>query len=118
MSCRPRHCSAFAGSITAPLLADRFTTAVGRQPWIVQGPMRTSDAASNHAALVMGTALVIFAVAYFVPPAITLREAAAPAQSLGFTLVGALLIIPVILAYTVWSYCVFRGKVRAGEGYH
>ena len=39
-------------------------------------------------------------------------------QSLGFALVGALAIIPVILMYTAWSYYVFRGKVRAGEGYH
>ena len=23
-----------------------------------------------------------------------------------------------ILAYTAWSYYVFRGKVKAGEGYH
>ena len=44
--------------------------------------------------------------------------AAAPPQSLGFALVGALAIIPVILMYTAWSYYVFRGKVRAGEGYH
>ncbi len=53
-----------------------------------------------------------------IPPAITIREAAAPAQSMGFALVGALLIIPIILAYTAWSYYVFRGKVRHGEGYH
>ena len=55
---------------------------------------------------------------YIIPPAITLREAAAPPQSMGFALVGALLIIPIILAYTAWSYYVFRGKVRHGEGYH
>jgi len=53
-----------------------------------------------------------------VPPSLTIWQAAAPAQSLGFTLVGALLIIPVILGYSGWSYYVFRGKVRAGEGYH
>ncbi|MCS6038740.1 cytochrome d ubiquinol oxidase subunit II [Klebsiella pneumoniae subsp. pneumoniae] len=39
-------------------------------------------------------------------------------QSQGFMLVGALLIIPVILGYTCWSYYVFRGKVQPGEGYH
>ena len=33
-------------------------------------------------------------------------------------LVGALLVIPFILAYTAMSYYVFRGKVKAGEGYH
>jgi cytochrome d ubiquinol oxidase subunit II len=53
-----------------------------------------------------------------IPPAISLREAAGPPQSMGFTLVGALFIIPIILAYTSWSYYVFRGKVKAGEGYH
>jgi len=53
-----------------------------------------------------------------VPPGITIRDAASPPQSLGFTLVGALFIIPIILAYTAWSYYVFRGKVKVGEGYH
>jgi cytochrome bd ubiquinol oxidase subunit II len=53
-----------------------------------------------------------------VPPGITIWDAAAPPQSQGFALVGALLIIPVILMYTIWSYYVFRGKVRVGEGYH
>jgi cytochrome bd ubiquinol oxidase subunit II len=53
-----------------------------------------------------------------VPPGVSFRDAAAPAQSQGFTLVGALLIIPVILAYTGWAYYVFRGKVTGSEGYH
>lgn len=53
-----------------------------------------------------------------IPPSVSIRAASAPAQSQGFTLVGALLIIPVILVYTVWAYYIFRGKVRHGEGYH
>jgi cytochrome d ubiquinol oxidase subunit II len=53
-----------------------------------------------------------------IPPGVSIQQAAGPAESMGFTLVGALLIIPVILAYTAWSYFVFRGKVKAGEGYH
>ena len=53
-----------------------------------------------------------------IPPAISIWDAASPPQSLGFALVGALFIIPFILAYTAWSYYVFRGKVKAGEGYH
>jgi len=53
-----------------------------------------------------------------IPPGISIWAAASPPQSMGFALVGALLIIPFILAYTAWSYYVFRGKVRAGEGYH
>ena len=53
-----------------------------------------------------------------VPPSLTIYAAAGPPQSLGFALVGALLIIPLILMYTAWGYWVFRGKVRRGDGYH
>ena len=53
-----------------------------------------------------------------VPPAISIWQASSPPESQGFALVGALLIIPIILAYTVWSYYVFRGKVKQGQGYH
>ncbi|XAW90346.1 cytochrome d ubiquinol oxidase subunit II [Vibrio sp. CDRSL-10 TSBA] len=53
-----------------------------------------------------------------IPPAISIWQAASPPQSQGFMLVGGLLIIPVILVYTSWSYYVFRGKVKPGENYH
>ena len=53
-----------------------------------------------------------------IPPSISISEAAAPPESMGFTLVGALFVIPFILAYTAMSYYVFRGKVKVGEGYH
>ena len=51
-----------------------------------------------------------------VPGRLTIWQAAAPPSSQAFMLVGALVLIPLILAYTAWSYWVFRGKV--GEGYH
>jgi len=54
---------------------------------------------------------------YLVPNSITLADAAAPAASQSFMLVGAAVLVPLILAYTAWSYWVFRGKV-AHEGYH
>jgi cytochrome bd ubiquinol oxidase subunit II len=53
-----------------------------------------------------------------VPPEITIWEAAAPRESQVFLLVGAAVLIPVILGYTAYVYWLFRGKVRAGEGYH
>ncbi|WP_375740206.1 cytochrome d ubiquinol oxidase subunit II [Pseudomonas boanensis] len=53
-----------------------------------------------------------------IPPAVSIWDAAAPPQSQGFILVGALFIIPFILMYTAWSYYVFRGKVRQEDGYH
>lgn len=55
---------------------------------------------------------------HIIPPAVSLWDAAAPPQSQAFMLVGSLLIIPVILGYTFWSYYVFRGKISADEGYH
>jgi hypothetical protein len=53
-----------------------------------------------------------------VPPALSIAEAAAPDSSLRFLRVGAVVLIPIILAYTAYSYSVFRGKVRPGDGYH
>jgi cytochrome bd ubiquinol oxidase subunit II len=54
---------------------------------------------------------------YVVPRAVTIWDAAAPPQSQLFMLVGAVVIVPVILAYTGWAYWVFRGKVGT-HGYH
>jgi cytochrome d ubiquinol oxidase subunit II len=54
---------------------------------------------------------------YIVPPTLSIWDAAAPDESLGFLLVGALVLVPIILAYTGYAYWVFRGKVGK-EGYH
>jgi cytochrome bd ubiquinol oxidase subunit II len=64
------------------------------------------------------TGLAISIWPNIIPPSVSIWEAASPPQSLGFALVGALFIIPFILLYTAWAYYVFRGKVKAGEGYH
>ena len=53
-----------------------------------------------------------------IPPSVSIYEAAAPESSLKFTLVGVVIIVPFILAYTFWSYYVFRGKVVDTDGYH
>ncbi|CDF86415.1 cytochrome d ubiquinol oxidase subunit II [Pseudomonas sp. QL9] len=53
-----------------------------------------------------------------IPPSVSIQAASAPPQSQGFALVGALFILPFILGYTAWSYYVFRGKVKHGDGYH
>jgi cytochrome d ubiquinol oxidase subunit II len=50
---------------------------------------------------------------------VTIQEAAAPAESLGFLLVGASVLLPIILTHTGYSYWVFRGKVNVhAGGYH
>jgi cytochrome d ubiquinol oxidase subunit II len=53
-----------------------------------------------------------------VPHHFTLWEAASSERTQAFLLVGTLVLLPVILMYTGWSYWVFRGKVRADVGYH
>jgi cytochrome d ubiquinol oxidase subunit II len=53
-----------------------------------------------------------------VPPSLTIAEAAAPDSSLKFTLVGTMVLVPLILIYTAYTYWVFRGKVKPEGGYH
>ncbi len=52
-----------------------------------------------------------------IPGRVSIWDAAAPYSSQLFMLVGAAVLVPLILAYTAWSYWVFRGKVDE-EGYH
>jgi cytochrome d ubiquinol oxidase subunit II len=53
-----------------------------------------------------------------VPPSLTIWQAASPVQSQGFVLVGVVIMIPAVLAYTAYSYRIFRGKVAADAGYY
>lgn len=62
--------------------------------------------------------LVISFFPYIVPSSVTLWQAAAPDNSLKFLLVGAVFLIPIILAYTAYAYWVFRGKVGPTHDYH
>ena len=47
------------------LLAGWFTSEVGRQPWVVYGMLRTTQAASNHSATQMSITLALFVLIYF-----------------------------------------------------
>jgi cytochrome d ubiquinol oxidase subunit II len=53
-----------------------------------------------------------------VPGSVSIWDAAAPPESQGFLLVGTLILLPIILAYTGHAYWVFRGKVSDDAGYH
>lgn len=46
------------------ILAGWYTTEIGRQPWVVYGLMRTSDAATPHSTLTLGVTLAVFLVVY------------------------------------------------------
>ncbi len=47
---------------------------------------------------------------FVVPEALTIYEAAAAPESLWIILVGTMVVLPMILAYSVLSYVIFRGK--------
>ena len=53
-----------------------------------------------------------------VPPSVSIWQAAAPPASQWFLLVGAIVLLPIILAYTGYSYWLFRGKVGRETHYH
>jgi cytochrome d ubiquinol oxidase subunit II len=54
---------------------------------------------------------------YAIPPTVTIHDAAAQFETLRFTLWGALIVLPIVLAYIIYSYSVFRGKVSREEYY-
>jgi cytochrome d ubiquinol oxidase subunit II len=74
------------------------------------------------AAVIFATAFAMFAASflpYMVPFSITIAEAAAPPSSLSFIFWGAgVFVLPLILAYTIVVYTVFKGKVARNAGYH
>jgi len=92
--------------------------------WGLQRTLRTDNihAAPFSLALLLiflgYTGLTISVWPEIVPWEMSIWQAAAPPQSMGFALVGALTVIPFILVYTSWAYYVFRGKVQVGEAYH
>ena len=50
---------------------------------------------------------------YMIPYSVTVADAAAPDQSLSFLFYGGVIVLPVIVAYTIGVYWVFRGKIHS-----
>lgn len=74
------------------------------------------------ALMVMVMVMAFFGLAYSLYPYVlidrmTVWQAAAAPKSLQFLLVGALITVPVILAYTVFAYRVFWGKSKESLSY-
>lgn len=82
----------------------------------------------THDALPFILTMIIFLVSYAgfifsiwpyaIPHAMTVWQAAAPLNVQVFILVGLLIVIPIILAYTAYSYWVFKGKILHNDGAH
>ena len=62
--------------------------------------------------------LLVSNAPYLVPPSMTIWQAASHPSAQLFYLIGASILIPMILIYTVVVFWLFRGKIRPGEGYH
>jgi cytochrome d ubiquinol oxidase subunit II len=83
------------------------------------------DAADDRIGFGLALAMMLSAVVavalsffpYVVPFRITLWQAASGSSTHAFLLIGALVVTPVILAYTTFAYRVFRGRTPA-EGWY
>ena len=87
--------------------------------------LRSVERAHNYRPFVLTLLLFLLTFAglgvsmwpYIVPVSVTIWDAATDRSSQIFMLVGVGILLPIILAYTGYSYWVFRGKV-VGDGYH
>ena len=61
----------------------------------------------------LGLGLIIFP--YIIPTRITIYQAAASPSSLVFMIIFVGFLIPIMLAYNIYQYIVFRGKVTGGN---
>lgn len=61
----------------------------------------------------LGLGLIIFP--YIIPTQITIYQAAASPSSLVFMIIFVGFLIPIMLAYNIYQYVVFRGKVTGGN---
>ena len=86
--------------------------------FLVLRRLPTDDDSLAWAPFVCGTGLFVLAFAgmaysfypYVVPEQLTIYEAASAPESLFIIFVGAVITVPVIIAYTVLAYVVFGGK--------
>lgn len=96
------------GIVTLSLIRSLLSTQSDARPFLL--------ALALFALCFVGLCVSMFP--WIIPTAVTIWDAAAPPKSQSFMLVGAMVLVPVILAYTAYAYYVFHGKVRIGEGYH
>ena len=99
-----------------------ITAALGWYVW--RGLERTKDFAPFIGTIglfvlaFLGLAISTFP--YLVPPTLTVWDTAAVPDSQVFTLIGVVIMLPIILGYFAFVFWTFRGKVSVGSegGYH
>jgi cytochrome d ubiquinol oxidase subunit II len=101
------------------MLLPLATVACGAWVWRSLGRSDWKPFAGTVAIFVLAFAGLAYSLfPYLVMDRMTLWQAAADPSALRFVLVGALVVVPLIAAYTAFSYRVFRGKARAGMYEH
>ncbi len=86
--------------------------------WLALRRLPTADDDYNWLPFVGGVGLFVLAFAglaysfypYVVPDRLTIYAAASAPESLFIILLGTLVVMPVIMAYSVFAYVIFRGK--------
>jgi cytochrome bd ubiquinol oxidase subunit II len=106
----------------ALMLLPLATLAAGVFVWLATGRIKAglrepdwtpfAATAAIFALAFAGLAYSLFP--YVVMDRMTIWQAAAHPSALGIMLVGVVIVVPFLVAYTAFAYRVFRGKVRAG----
>jgi cytochrome d ubiquinol oxidase subunit II len=106
----------------ALMLLPLATFAAGVFVWLATGRMKRGVTEPDW--MPFAGAVTIFALAfaglayslfpYVVMDRMTIWEAASHPSALKFILVGVMIVLPFLIAYTAFAYRVFRGKARAG----
>ncbi|WP_245308878.1 cytochrome d ubiquinol oxidase subunit II [Aurantimonas sp. 22II-16-19i] len=92
-----------------PVLTALVVAALWRSFW---GPHDGRPFQLSVGLFLLGTlGLVVSLWPYVVPRHITIWNGASDSQTLAFAAVGALIFVPLVLAYQIHAYWVFRGKV-------
>jgi cytochrome bd ubiquinol oxidase subunit II len=102
----------------ALMLLPLACVAAGLWVWRTTAPAREQADWKPFAGTVVIFMLAFAGIAYSLFPYVvidrlTIWQAAAHPSALGFILVGVLIVLPFLLAYTAYAHRVFRGKVRA-----
>lgn len=106
----------------ALMLLPAASIAAGIWVWRSTGKLQRGEGIADWVPFAGSVAIFAIAFAglayslfpYVVIDRITIWDAAAHPEALKVVLIGALVVLPFIIGYTVFSYRVFRGKARAG----
>ena len=98
------------------------TLAAGAWLWITTAAMKRGDVSRDWRPFVASVAIFTLAFLglayslfpYVVIDRLTVFEAAAHPTALKFVFVGAVIVVPFIVGYTILSYRIFSGKAKAG----